>query len=335
MQPKDFQLNKILIIQTAFIGDVILATALIELLHQQFPTTKIDFLLRKGNESLLKNHPILNQVLIWDKKQNKYGNLLGQLQTIRKNQYDAVFNLQRFFSSGMLTALSKAKFRVGFDKNPLSALFTHKAKHQFGDHTHEVTRILELVKPFVSNLKPAKPKLYPSTEDYQAVKQYQQQPYVCIAPTSVWFTKQHAAEKWVELIDELTNTTIYLLGANSDQTACENIRKQCISTNVFNLSGKLTLLQSAALIEGAITSYVNDSAPLHLASAMNASVTAVFCSTISAFGFTPLSDQSRVVETQKQLSCRPCGIHGKKHCKIGTFECSKSIEVSELLKGFK
>jgi len=102
-------MKKILIIQTAFIGDVILATPIIEKLHQQFPDAKLDFLLRKGNEALLKNHPFLHEVLIWNKKQNKTKNLFSTLQKIRHNKYDFVINCQRFFSTGILTAFSNGK----------------------------------------------------------------------------------------------------------------------------------------------------------------------------------------------------------------------------------
>ena len=65
---------KFLIIQTAFIGDVILATPIIEKLNTFFSNSKIDFLLRKGNEGLLENHPYVSKILIWDKKQNKQKN---------------------------------------------------------------------------------------------------------------------------------------------------------------------------------------------------------------------------------------------------------------------
>ena len=65
-------MEKILLIQTSFIGDVILSTALIEQLHDRFPRVKIDLLLRKGNESLFKGHPFLGRVYVWDKKGGKY-----------------------------------------------------------------------------------------------------------------------------------------------------------------------------------------------------------------------------------------------------------------------
>lgn len=338
MEPTKHRPTNILIIQTAFIGDVILATALVEQLHHQFPRSSIDFLLRKGNETLFNNHPIIRNVLIWDKKKQKELHLIKLVGQIRKQEYDIVINLQRFFSSGLLTTASKAKKRIGYSKNPLSIFFTHKIKHQIGDNTHEVTRILELSKPILQDPIPTKPQLYPSTEDFEVIKKYQDTlyedlPYVCIAPTSVWFTKQHAREKWVELIDHLKNTKVFLLGSKADHIACEAIREKSNALTVINLAGKLTFLQSAALMQGAMMNYVNDSAPLHLCSAVNASVTAIFCSTIPAFGFTPMSDDSRVVETKKQLNCRPCGLHGKKHCKIGTFDCSKSIDVEELLAG--
>ena len=70
------KVQKILLIQTAFIGDVILGTAVIEKIHQYYPEAKIDFLVRKGNEGLLKNHPLLNEVLVWNKQQGKFKNLL-------------------------------------------------------------------------------------------------------------------------------------------------------------------------------------------------------------------------------------------------------------------
>ena len=97
-----------------------------------------------------------------------------------------------------------------------------------------------------------------------------------------------------------------------------------------NLSGKLTFLQTAALMKDAKMNYVNDSAPMHIASSMNASVTAVYCSTIPEFGFGPLSDDSRIVQINKKLECRPCGLHGKKVCPKKHFDCAYGISANEV-----
>lgn len=324
------QFKKILIIQTAFIGDVILATSLIEKIHQYFPDCNLHFLLRKGNESLLKGHPYVSEILVWDKKSGKTANLLRLTGKVRGNQYDLVINLQRFVSTGILAGFSRAGKVVGFKKNPLSFLFSESYAHSIGDGTHEVTRNLKLIESFTDN-KVVPPKLHMTDQVLAAVKQYQDGPYLTIAPTSVWFTKQFPAEKWIEFINHTAfEGTIYLLGGPGDSDACEGIVAAVRKKRVINLSGKLGLLESAALMKKAHMNYVNDSAPQHLCSAVNAPTCAIFCSTVPTFGFGPLSDRQKTVETKESLSCRPCGLHGHKSCPQGHFKCALTIETSEL-----
>jgi len=324
-------MKKILIIQSAFIGDVILATALIEKLGGFYPELKIDFLLRKGNESLLHGHPRINEVLIWDKKDAKYISLYKTWRRVRTNNYDVVVNLQRFLSSGILSAFSGAARIIGFDQNPLSAFYNDRHTHiitEDKDSPHEVSRNLELVKKLTDD-KFVRPKLYPNLNDFASVRCEEE--YITISPTSVWFTKQWPAEKWITLIDTVpSRIKIFLLGAPGDIEGCRQIADQAHHTNVEVKAGQLSLLQSAALMKEAKMNYVNDSAPLHLASAMNAPVTAVFLSTVPAFGFTPLSDNSRVVETSLNLDCRPCGLHGKAACPKGHFKCAEIDLVFQL-----
>jgi heptosyltransferase-2 len=124
---------------------------------------------------------------------------------------------------------------------------------------------------------------------------------------------------------------VYLLGSPTDSVLCKHIQKEAGRENVFDLSGSLGLLQSAALIRDAIMNYVNDSAPMHIASAMNAPVTAVYCSTVPEFGFGPLSDRSVIVQTDIDLSCRPCGIHGFNTCPEKHFKCAQTILIKSLL----
>lgn len=335
---------RFLIIQTAFIGDVILATALFEQLHTAYPDAVLDVLVRKGNETLLAHHPFLNEVLVWHKKGTKYQDLWRLLRTIRARKYDAVLNLQRYGTMGLLTTLAGAGITIGFDKNPFSRFFTYRIEHRFEPGTHEVDRNTGLLKALqsVPDFQPqplsrqatARPKLYPSQADYDAVYTYQSRQYVCMAPMSVWFTKQYPSERWVELIKALPNDlTVYLLGAPTDVHACDAIRALSGSTkNVVNLAGKLSLLQSAALQQGAVMNYVNDSAPLHLCSAMNAPTTAIFCSTVPQFGFGPLADVSRVVQTPERLECKPCNLHGRTACPLGHFRCAWGIQLDELAR---
>jgi heptosyltransferase-2 len=324
-------MKKFLIIQTAFIGDAILATAVLEKLHSYYPESKIDILVRKGNETLFINHPFINECLIWNKSDGKYQSLYNVLKTIRRNKYTHVINLHRFASSGFLTAFSGAKEKIGFNKNPLSFLFTKKIKHQIDNNKHEVERNQLLIEELTDNIA-AKPKLYPSYDDINKISELIKPPYVCIAPASVWYTKQLPKEKWIELISKINSKCrIYLLGSKNDKQFCNEIINESKNLNCINLCDKLNLLQSAALMQRAEMNYVNDSAPLHLCSSVNAPVVAFFCSTVKEFGFTPLSEKSIVVETSEKLNCRPCGIHGYKECPKGHFKCGYNISINSSL----
>lgn len=318
-------MKKFLIIQTAFIGDVILGTPIIEKLHESFPYAKIDFLLRKGNEGLLTGHPYIDTLYIWDKKNGKYYQLLLLLKTIRKIKYDYIINLQRFLSTGLFTVFSKSTITIGFDKNPMSWFFTQRFPHIMdlkNKEIHEVDRNLMLITRLVKVEKRILPRLYPCAEDFDKVKE--SNPYLTISPTSVWYTKQYPLNKWVDVIN-LCNPMmkIFLLGGKNDEKPCQWIKDQTIHPNVIVMAGKLSFLESAALMKNARMNFVNDSAPLHLASAMNAPVKAIFCSTVPSFGFGPLSTQSKTIETSEILDCRPCGNHGYKRCPKVHFKCAE------------
>ncbi|MBN2743489.1 MAG: glycosyltransferase [Marinilabiliaceae bacterium] len=314
--------RRCLVIQTAFIGDVILATPVVEKLHRFYPDCKIDFLLRKGNEGLLDHHPLLNEVIVFDKKGGKYRQLFHLIRRIRRTRYDVVVNIQRYSTTGIITALSGARQTIGFKKNGLSRFFTFRIDHRMhssGPSEHEVVRNLKLI-DHLTDPGFEMPRMYPQPSDFEAVKH--DAPYYVMAATSVWFTKQYPFHKWVELMDALPYThTIFLTGGKGDAAVCEELKKQSRHPNVVNRAGELSFLRSAALMKGAQMNFVNDSAPLHICSAMNAPVRAMFCSTVPAFGYTPLSDDAMVLETHHSLACRPCGLHGKRACPQGHFKC--------------
>jgi heptosyltransferase-2 len=311
---------------------VILSTAVLEHLHKHLPQARLDVLVRAGNESLFEGHPFVQRVHSWNKKQRKYTNLFRLVAAIRKERYDAVINLQRHTASAVLTILSRAKQTAGFDENFLSRFFTFRLKHRIGNagdtnYAHEVQRCIELTKPWAPQ-EFTLPKLYPSSKDEAAVAHYVKEPFITISPSSVWITKQTPSEVWQKLISTI-KCKIYLMGGPSDKELCAALAAGHAHVEV--LAGKLTLLQSSALMSYAQMNYTNDSAPLHLCSAVDAPVTAVFCSTIPEFGFGPLSHRSKVVQTREHLDCRPCGIHGRAACPKGHFKCG-NINLSDLIE---
>jgi ADP-heptose:LPS heptosyltransferase len=326
---KTSKLKEILIIQTAFIGDTILGTAVLEKIHAHYPAVHLYYLVRKGNEVLFDKHPFLKEVWTIDKSR-KFSSLVEELKKIRARKFDLVINLHRYASSNLLTILSGANFKYGYHNFPLSLFFSVSKKHSIGDGRHEVERNHSLIETFTDRIV-NRPKIYPSTSDFQLIEKYTEVPYVCIFPASIWFTKQWPNEKWIELCHRLKDKKIYLLGGKNDVKSCEEIILACPHQPIESLAGKLTLLQSAALMKNAVMNFVNDSGPLHLASAMNAPVTAIFCSTVKSFGFTPLSDNSHVIETDENLSCRPCGLHGHPYCPKGHFNCAVTISAEKVI----
>ena len=305
-------------------------------MHHFYPEAGIDFILKKGYESVFVGHPYLRHIISWDKSHRKYKHLRGLLKLIRETEYDAVINLQRFASSGYLTAFSGARHRIGFNKNPFSLLFTKRIKHKIGktkDNPHEIIRNLKLIEYF-TDTSPFPIKLYPSQTDFAKVSQFKTRKFVTIAPASLWFTKQYPEEKWVEFTDAVKDnepdTYLYFLGSKNEKELCERIISKSKNENCMNLAGKFSILESAALMRDAVMNYVNDSAPMHLCSAMNAAVTVIYCSTVPEFGFGPLSDKSYIVQSIKKPPCKPCGLHGFDSCPKKHFECAFKIKVNQL-----
>ena len=255
---------------------------------------------------------------------------------VRSEHYTHIINPHRFPTSGFIMFFSGAKYTAGFTKNPFAFSFTKKAPHDIAEphakeYIMEVERYQLLIEDFTDK-QAALPKLYPTKENYEKAKQYEKEPFICIAPSSVWFTKRFPVDRWAQLIDMIPpKYKIYLMGGPDDHALAESIIELTASKDAQNLCGKMNYLESAALMQSAEMNYTNDSAPLHFAVAMDAPVTGVFCSTISSFGFGPMHSKGKIVEIDYPLYCKPCGLHGRKRCPEGHFKCAKDITNDQLL----
>ncbi len=327
--------SKVLIIQTAFLGDAILITSLLEKIRNQSPETSIHLLVRKGYEEVFTAYTHVNLAHVWSyDKQHKWTSWLWLRRVLFQEKFDQVFVVQRFFGMGLLSLLLGANRVVGFDKNPWSFFFTEKVKHVFGSGQHEIARnsgLLEtwlgphLFKPFLNPSSISLPQPLVSKE------------YICISPGSVWETKRFPVAKWIEFIRLLPlNQAIVLMGSSNELDLSDEIEISFKGQGrlIYNETGRHALLVSTYIYQQSLMSFVNDSGPLHLCSAVNVPTVAVYCSTIPAFGFGPLADHKRIIEVGENLTCRPCGDHGKKSCPLGHFHCAQQIDVLFLLKAF-
>lgn len=325
---------RILIIQTAFVGDVILATGLPCKLKKKFPKSTICFLVRKGNEELIEYHPDIDEVWVWDKKGAKNRELWNLVRRTRKARFDLVVNVQRHFSTGFITAFSGAEKRIGFSSNPLSVFFSKSIPHEFPsvNGLHEVERNTELISD-LTDQNPAKPFLKFSDETIKRSRSIAQSKYIIMAPASVWNTKALPVAKWIELMDCIRpDVQILLAGAPDDRQLCEQLHAASEHTNVSVIAGEASLATTAQLMKNAEAAFVNDSAPLHMASAFNTPTVAFFCSTLPGFGFFPLSEIRYSFEKTEPLECRPCGLHGKSFCPQVHFKCGNDIRIDQVVE---
>lgn len=321
--------RKVLFIQTAFLGDVVLATAGMEAWHQSFPEDELHVLVRKPMDSLFEGHPWMGKVWAWDKRPRTKGRDWRRLiRSVRKARYDVVINLHRHASSGILTALSMAPIRVGFANNPLAWRFTHRVPHQWGDGTHEVDRIGKLLAPFIES-KEFRPALHPNAHHVEEATRAGVQGQVLMMPGSQWATKAWPEGQFAKVLDSM-DEPVALLGAPGEHALCARLAEG--RPRVTNLAGELSLLGMVAAVDMAKLVVVNDSAPLHVASAMDTPTVALFASTVPRFGFGPLATRSAVLESTETLGCRPCGMHGKRRCPEGHFRCGWQLPVQDVLQ---
>ena len=321
-----------LLIQTGSLADVVLLTALLEYLHLTEPTTILDVLIQQEHTSVFRNHPYVNQVITVEKSQIKLPAAHQLLRQIRATNYHRVINLQHSTATGLLTAFSGAEERLGFTKNPLSTGFTRAIPYFIGADMHEVGRNMQLLSP-AAYTPLTLPRLYPTPADVDAITPYTLAgDYLCLAPGADQRTRQLPTEQWLKLLASLpARYQVYLVGTTADAEACAELARRSHRSGVVNLAGQLSVLTTAALLRGAVLNYVHDSAMLHLCSAVAAPICAVYCSTVPAFGFGPLSPHSWVVETAAELECRSCDVTGYAQCPLTHFLCGRGIGTTQLL----
>lgn len=320
-----------LVIQTAFLGDVVLTTPLFDALASAGHA--VDALVTPAGAQVLHGHPSVRRMIIFDKKGNERGvrSLLQLGARLRRTRYALAVIPHRSFRSAMVAVLARIPRRIGFDRSAAPWVLSEVVRYR--KEAHEIDRNLELLLPLGVSVPPkAAPSLAISSDDGLVTRRLLDSagvvggPFVAVAPGSVWTTKRWPEDRFVALVRRLAErgVPVALVGGREDESLCERIRIAAGKAKVLNVAGHLTVLQSAALIRSAAVLVTNDSAPLHLAGAVGTPVVSIFGATSPAFGFGPRGPRDVVLEIQG-LPCRPCAIHGGDRCPVGTFDCMLRI----------
>lgn len=325
-----------LVVQTAFAGDLICTLPLLQALRREFPTSRIAVVAIPGTAGLLANHPAVDEIYVYDKREADRGlwGLLRLSRLIRAVGFATAIVPHRSLRSALLVWKAGIPRRIGFHTSAGRRLFTHIVRYDAS--IHEIERNLSLMSGVTGKTHPREvPRLNPSAADRSAVDSIVGKEgsgsLVAVAPGTVWNTKRWPAAKFVDLIRILHGEGhhVVLVGGMDDGPLAASILSALPGGRITSAVGKLTLLQSAELIRRCSILVSNDSAPMHLAVAVQTPVVALFGATVPAFGFAPLGAHDRVIEVTG-LPCRPCSIHGGRRCPIGTFDCMNRISALDV-----
>lgn len=335
------QPRKILVFQTAFLGDVVLTLPFAQVLHREFPEAQIDFVSTPRASAILRNHPAIHSVLEYDKRGKERGlhGILSIARRIAARRYDVGLVLHRSLRSAAAVWLSRVPVRIGFSTSAGRSLYTDIVPYEKSHH--EIERNLAFLKKLGIEFRGKElPSLFPSESDAATVDRYLREngiggsgPVVAFAPGSVWNTKRWPSDRYARLMKKLSERgmDVVLLGGAEDERLCAGIKEASGVKNGRVTAGKFSVLQSAELIRRCRALVTNDSAPMHLAVAMRTPVVAIFGATVPSFGFAPSGERDVVVEIGG-LECRPCSIHGGDECPIKTFDCMMRIGVDEVFE---
>jgi heptosyltransferase-2 len=329
-----------LVIQTAYLGDVVLTVPLLMILRDSPRVSWLGALLSPPGPELVLGQGIVDEIIAYDKRGGDSGvrGLLRAVREVRRLRPDVALIPHRSFRSALLATLAGVPRRVGFDVSGGRALLTERLSYRSG--RHEVERVAGLAAltgvelpggrlPFA--LRPPE-----GTESRLTAALVERgvrgdAGLIVVAPGSRWATKRWPPGAFARAADELAReiaATTVLVGSDADTDVCASVL-ELMDTVAVDLSGGLPLGRLIALVKRAQLVLSNDSAVAHVAAATGTPVVAVFGPTVPAQGYAPYTDRARVVETE--LECRPCGPHGSDRCPRGDSVCMESVDASSVV----
>ena len=370
-------IKKILVIKLRHIGDVLLTVPVFRALRENFPQAHITAIVNSGTEAVLTGNPLINEVIAFDrtiKKINpvqKYLKELYFLKKIRGKGFDMTVDLTSGDRAAIISFASGAKYRLasdtGKDGFPGKRYFyTHLAKNDSSQHM--VLQNLAVVRQFgigTENLNvdifiPEDARTF--VKNVFAIKGGQREDKVIhVHPTSRWLFKCWKDEYMAEVISWLLGKGVNVIVTSSpDKREIEKTKKilslvsyqlSAISHQLIDLCGKTNIKQLAAISEASDLFFGVDSAPMHIAAAVNTPVIALFGPS-GAFHWGPwdnnyrgqvsgVSSQEKPYQKQngiqtfgihtviqKDRECIPCGKDGCDGSKIS--RCLEEITPDEV-----
>lgn len=340
----------IVVIQTAFLGDLFLSIPLLRNLRTHYPSSKTTLISRQGLGAIFQTAGLVDQV--YDIKKGDSSSYAKVLEGLRGQGVDLLICPHKSVRSGIIAwKIKTSGEKLGFSQWWNFPVFTKATPYP--SHLPDALRQMSLLalvndefrvkfealahrKELENSLEKSRPVDFRDVDipDWAQMTleaflpSDPREKTIVVAPGSVWNTKRWTESGFTEIVQKFLEEkyNVILMGSQSEHALCESIRKK--APQALNLSGQTRLEDSLKLLAKSQLLISNDSGAMHLASSVKTPVVSVFGPTTLDIGYRPWNQHSIVV--QKGLDCRPCGKHGHKECPIGTHECMKSIEAEEV-----
>lgn len=332
--------KKILLVQTAFPGDIVLTTPFINALKNLFPKSSLTVITTPAGAVLLKGMKTIDSIIPYDKRGSDKGafNLFALMMRLRKVGFDLCISPHLSSRTALMIGATGAPVRIGYHEASFSFLYNRKVARNM--NLHEVERILSLLEPLGIDTKALDKNLYLELSA-GTIKAGEKllldsgispgERLIAVAPGSVWGTKRWIPEGYASLINCLLaqhKAKVVLVGSDAERATGDRILS-LVDKKTVDLIGKTSLSELIAVIDRCSLLIGNDSAPGHIAAARSIPVVSIFGPTAPSFGYAPYGENVQIVE--KDISCRPCHHHGPMKCPEGHFRCMKDILVDDVM----
>ena len=331
--------QKLLVIRLSSIGDVLLTTPLIRVLKKKFPSCRIDFVIKKQFQDIIAYHPSLTKIYTFDKKEGRQ--TLKKIKAQLKEQhYDLIVDIHRNFRSIYLRTGLSAKKTATFKKYILNRWLL------VNFNINRYRRIIPVYQRYIDSLQefdvsydnagldiyiPAEITQKIAAQWHDTLNNYQL--IIALAPGASFLTKRWHTEGFINVTKHLVQkfkAAVVLFGDGQDNLTTTEIEAS-VKNNIFNVAGKLSLLETAALMNYCNLVVTNDTGLMHIASALKKKVVAIFGSTTEELGFFPCAANSIVVQNNN-INCRPCSHVGRHKCPKKHFKCMTDIEAQQVIE---
>jgi lipopolysaccharide heptosyltransferase I len=347
-------IERILIIRLSAIGDVVRTLPAVNALRERFPTAHIAWVVEEKARDVLVHQPEIDETIVFQRNRWEKGllNPLAFLRTtgevyrfvreLRKRHYDIAFDFHGILKSGLISYMSGAKERVGFDRGyckEWNHLFNNRKVSPRSNRISRFERNFSLLGPLGLDGGRGDVDLHVSQEDVEYVDQFFRSrrpgisgPLVAIHPgtSSKTSYKRWSSAKYTELADrlveELKVSVLFTWGpgerAMVDEIRARMRRDSMVAPETYSLKQLAEIFRRCSVYIG------NDTGPMHIASLVKTPVVGIFGPTDPIVN-APYEGTPHII-VRKDLPCSPCRNRG---CK--DVECMKAISSQDVFEAAK